>query len=110
MRTSSSDAALERTNQNACKVGERRDAPREAFVAAELREFPLRGQPLPIEQGQTISQPYIVALRIASEVYTIERHKALAETAQRRFAELGYGNIEVRHGDGTIGGPEPFGL
>jgi len=43
-------------------------------------------------------------------VYTIERHKALAETVQRRFAELGYGNIEVRHGDGTIGGPEPFGL
>jgi protein-L-isoaspartate(D-aspartate) O-methyltransferase len=115
-----------------------RQVPREAFVEAGLEEFAYEDSPLPIAQGQTISQPFIVALmieaaavkrgdrvleigtgsgyaaavlsRIAGKVYTIERHGALEETAKQRFARLGYRNIEVRHGDGTLGWPEaaPF--
>jgi protein-L-isoaspartate(D-aspartate) O-methyltransferase len=115
-----------------------RQVPREAFVASGFEEFAYEDSPLPIAAGQTISQPYIVALmieaaeakagdrvleigtgsgyaaavlsRIAAEVYTVERHGALAQTAKRRFARLGYRNIEVRHGDGTLGWPEaaPF--
>jgi protein-L-isoaspartate(D-aspartate) O-methyltransferase len=115
-----------------------RQVPREAFVASGFEEFAYEDSPLPIAEGQTISQPYIVALmieaaevksgdrvleigtgsgyaaavlsRIAAEVYTVERHGALAQTAKRRFARLGYRNIEVRHGDGTLGWPEaaPF--
>ena len=114
-----------------------RQVPREAFVEAGL-EFAYEDSPLPIAQGQTISQPFIVALmiaaaavkpgdrvleigtgsgyaaavlsRIAGKVYTVERHGALADTAKQRFAQLGYRNIEVRHGDGTLGWPEaaPF--
>src|SRR5207248_6848884 len=112
--------------------------PREAFVAAGFEEFADEDGPLPIEEGQTISQPYIVALmleaaeirpghnvldvgtgsgyaaavasRIAQRVYTIERHPRLAEIAKERFARLRYGNVEVRVGDGTLGWPEaaPF--
>jgi protein-L-isoaspartate(D-aspartate) O-methyltransferase len=115
-----------------------RQVPREAFVAPGFEEFAYEDSPLPIAEGQTISQPYIVALmieaaevkpgdwvlevgtgsgyaaavpsRIAAKVYTVERHGALAEAAKRRFARLGYRNIEVRHGDGTLGWPEvaPF--
>src|SRR5919201_6305749 len=115
-----------------------RQVPREGFVASGFEEFAYEDSPLPIAAGQTISQPYIVAVmteaaelksgdrvleigtgsgyaaavlsRIAAEVYTVERHGALAETAKRRFARLGYRNIEVRHGDGTLGWPEaaPF--
>src|SRR4051812_48974690 len=115
-----------------------RQVPRESFVEAGLEEFAYEDSPLPIARGQTISQPFIVALmieaaavkpgdrvleigtgsgyaaavlsRIAGKVYTIERHGALAETAKQRFARLGYRNIEVRHGDGTLGWPEaaPF--
>jgi protein-L-isoaspartate(D-aspartate) O-methyltransferase len=115
-----------------------RQVPREAFVASGFEEFAYEDSPLPIAAGQTISQPYMVALmieaaevksgdrvleigtgsgyaaavlsRIAAEVYTVERHGALAQTAKRRFARLDYRNIEVRHGDGTLGWPEatPF--
>ncbi|MGD8495558.1 MAG: protein-L-isoaspartate(D-aspartate) O-methyltransferase [Gemmatimonadales bacterium] len=114
------------------------EVPREAFVPPRLREFAYEDSPLPIEAGQTISQPYIVARmiealdleggetvldigtgsgyaaavlsRIADHVYTIERHGDLHELARRRFAEVGYYNIEARHGDGTLGWPEaaPF--
>ena len=108
--------------------------PRERFVADELAEFAYEDAPLPIEEGQTISQPYIVALMVAAlelrgdervleigtgsgyaaavlahlarEVYTVERHEALAEIARRRLAELGCANVHVRHGDGTLGWPE----
>jgi len=108
--------------------------PREAFITAELAEFAYEDAPLPIEAGQTISQPYIVAAmtaalelaagdrvlevgtgsgyaaavlgRIADQVYTIERHAELAEAAARRLRELGYSNVHVRHGDGTLGWPE----
>ena len=113
-------------------------ARREALVPAELAHLAYEDRPLPIGSGQTISQPYIVALmtealklrpgdrvleigtgsgyaaavlaEIAGHVYTIERHAALADTARTRLAELGYTNIEVRCGDGTLGWPEhaPF--
>ncbi|PBC07668.1 protein-L-isoaspartate(D-aspartate) O-methyltransferase [Mesorhizobium sp. WSM3859] len=115
-----------------------REVPREVFVDPGYEEFAYEDGPLPIAQGQTISQPYIVAFmlemaqigpgdnvlevgtgsgyaaavmsRIVDHVYTIERHAPLAEDAQRRFQKLGYGNIEVRIGDGTRGWPEaaPF--
>lgn len=115
-----------------------RIVPREAFVSEEMREFAYRNTPLPIGSGQTISQPLIVAhmaealelspnervleigagsgyaaailSRIAKEVFTIERHRDLAETAQERLKRLGYENVQVRCGDGTRGWPEaaPF--
>jgi len=112
--------------------------PREAFLPPELVEFAYDDRPLPIEAGQTISQPYIVALMaealrlqpdddvleigagsgyaaavlaaMARRVYTIERHAELADLARERLARLGYANVEVRCGDGTLGWPEraPF--
>ena len=115
-----------------------RRVPRERFVSEGLQEFAYEDSPLPIEVGQTISQPYIVAAMIeaaevqpcdrvleigtgsgyaaavlsmaADQVYTIERHPELAELAKKRFRELGYDNIEVRVGDGTLGWAEaaPF--
>ncbi|WP_027165511.1 protein-L-isoaspartate(D-aspartate) O-methyltransferase [Mesorhizobium sp. WSM3224] len=115
-----------------------REVPREAFVDPGFEEFAYEDAPLPIADGQTISQPYVVAFmiemadvksgdhvlevgtgsgyaaavmsRIVERVYTIERHPGLAETAKRRFEKLGYENIEVRTGDGTKGWPEaaPF--
>ena len=108
--------------------------PREEFVPTDLVEFAYRDSPLPIAASQTISQPYIVALmtaalqlkpqdrvlevgtgsgyaaailaEIASAVYTVERHKILADTARRRLADLDYKNIEILHGDGSLGWPE----
>ncbi|CAN5899134.1 protein-L-isoaspartate(D-aspartate) O-methyltransferase [soil metagenome] len=112
--------------------------PREAFVPAELAELAYEDRPLPIEAGQTISQPYIVAVmvealalepadkvleigagsgyaaavlaKIAQHVYTIERHAELADLARERLARLGYANVELRCGDGTLGWTEhaPF--
>jgi protein-L-isoaspartate(D-aspartate) O-methyltransferase len=114
------------------------DVPREEFVGMALADFAYDDAPLPIEEGQTISQPYIVALmteamrlqpahrvleigtgsgyaaavlsRIVKQVYTIERHEGLIRIAERRFRKLGYGNVSIRHGDGTQGWPEhaPF--
>jgi protein-L-isoaspartate(D-aspartate) O-methyltransferase len=105
--------------------------PREVFVPAGQVQFAYADSPLPIGQGQTISQPYIVALmtealglaphervleigtglgyaaavlsRIAEEVYTVERHLKLARAAEARFRQLGYDNIQVHVGDGTLG-------
>jgi protein-L-isoaspartate(D-aspartate) O-methyltransferase len=115
-----------------------RQVPREAFVEPGFEEFAYEDGPLPIGEGQTISQPYIVALmieaaevrsgdrvlevgagsgyaaavmsRIADRVYAIERHPSLGEAAQERFRRLGYDNIELRVGDGTLGWPDaaPF--
>lgn len=112
--------------------------PRERFVPEELAEFAYQDSPLPIDVGQTISQPLIVALmaqaaevgpsdrvlevgagsgygaavlgRIASEVWAIERHEALALQATRRMTALGYDNVHILSGDGTLGWPEeaPF--
>jgi len=114
------------------------DVPRDAFLPPELQEFAYEDTPLPIGEGQTISQPFVVALmaqearlrpgsrvlevgtgsgyaaaifsRAAGEVYTIERLDSLAELARARLRELGYDNVHVRHGDGTLGWPEsaPF--
>jgi protein-L-isoaspartate(D-aspartate) O-methyltransferase len=115
-----------------------RTVPREWFVPARLREFAYADSPLPIESGQTISQPWIVARMaeaaqirasdrvleigtgsgyaaavlgaVADRVYSIERHADLATTARERLAALGYDNVSVRDGDGTRGWPEaaPF--
>lgn len=115
-----------------------RSVPRERFVPRPLGEFAYDDTPLPIEAGQTISQPFIVAhmieaaaigpadrvleigagsgyaaavmSRIARRVYAIERHAELAEGARERMAALGYDNVEIRTGDGTRGWPEqaPF--
>ena len=108
--------------------------PREAFLPPELAEEAYEDRPLPIEAGQTISQPYIVALmvealqlrgdeevlevgtgsgyaaavlaQVAHHVYTIERHAELAHIAEVRLAALGMANVDVRCGDGTLGWPE----
>ena len=115
-----------------------RQVPREVFVDPGFEEFAYEDTPLGIGEGQTISQPYIVALmietaevkpgdrvleigagsgyaaavlsRIAGRVHAIERHPSLAEAARRRFRALGYDGIELRVGDGTLGWPEaaPF--
>ena len=111
-----------------------RKVPRELFVPEKLREFAYDDSPLPIEDDQTISQPYIVAFmaeallleggekvleigagsgyaaavlsEIAAHVYTVERIGRLAEAASERLADLGYDNVYVRHSDGTRGWPE----
>lgn len=108
--------------------------PREAFVSHELSEFAYEDTPLPIAEGQTISQPYIVAVtaealelrggervlevgagsgyaaavlsRLSKHVFTVERHRALADAARERLRDMGYANVDVLHGDGTLGWPE----
>jgi protein-L-isoaspartate(D-aspartate) O-methyltransferase len=115
-----------------------RMVPREAFLPKDLVEFAYEDTPLPIRAGQTISQPYIVALtsealrlrgtervleigtgsgyaaailsRLAKEVLTVERLEELAEEARERLARLGYDNVHVLCGDGTLGWPDhaPF--
>ena len=111
-----------------------RTVPREQFVPPEHRHLAYADGPLPIGQGQTISQPYIVALmtqllelqgdevvleigtgsgyqaavlaRLASSVHTIERHASLAHSAARALSQLGLENVQVHIGDGTQGLPE----
>jgi protein-L-isoaspartate(D-aspartate) O-methyltransferase len=115
-----------------------RKVERGAFLPDAMREFAYEDTALPIEEGQTISQPYIVARmaeaaeissgdrvlevgagsgyaaavfgELAARVYAIERHAALAQLAESRLRSLGYGNVNVRTGDGTLGWPEaaPF--
>lgn len=108
--------------------------PRHRFVPPEYRSQAYADYPLPIGYGQTISQPYIVALmtqlldpkptdrvleigtgcgyqaavlaEIVREVYTVEIIPELAEQATRRLAELGYTNVFTRQGDGYYGWPE----
>lgn len=105
--------------------------PREAFVSEEYAHLAYGDHPLPIEAGQTISQPYIVALtiqaaeivpgdtvlevgagsgyaaavisRIAGKVIAIERQHDLVQVARERLERLGYANIEIVEGDGTKG-------
>ena len=108
--------------------------PRELFVPEPLRERAYYDAALPIGSGQTISQPYMVAriaeelglhgrervldvgtgsgyqaavlAELADEVVTIERIPELAEEARRNLEAAGYGRVEVRVGDGTLGVPE----
>ena len=114
------------------------EVPREAFISDEYAHLAYGDHPLPIEAGQTISQPYIVALtiqaaeirqgdkvlevgagsgyaaavisRIAGKVIAIERQHDLVEVAAERMRRLGYGNVEIVEGDGTRGcpGEAPF--
>src|SRR5690242_2272180 len=107
--------------------------PREAFISAEYAHLAYGDHPLPIEAGQTISQPYIVALmiqaahigpgdavlevgagsgyaaavisRIAARVIGIERQHELVEVARERLQRLGYDNVEIVEGDGSMGWP-----
>ena len=115
-----------------------RAIPRHEFVPAEIADAAYQDSPLPIGLGQTISQPYIVALmtqlgqagpqsraldvgtgsgyqaavlaEVAGRVYSIEILCELAREAEARLARLGYRNVEVRCGDGYRGWPEaaPF--
>jgi protein-L-isoaspartate(D-aspartate) O-methyltransferase len=112
--------------------------PRHEFVPLPERQFAYDNRPLAIGHGQTISQPYIVAVmtdlldlaptdkvleigtgcgyqaavlaELADRIVTVEVVPDLAEQARRRLARLGYGNVDVRHGDGFRGCPEeaPF--
>ena len=110
-----------------------RNVPRHAFVAANLRREAYEDSPLPIEEGQTISQPYIVALmlesarlaptdrmleigagsgyasavagRLVAHVDAVERHRALVELARERLVRIGCRNVDVHVGDGSAGWP-----
>ena len=107
--------------------------PREAFVPAAMEEHAYDDAPLPIGNGQTISQPYVVAMTVQAlllkgpervleigagsgyaaailgamvrEVDTVERIEELANTAAERLARLGITNVHVHHADGTRGWP-----
>jgi protein-L-isoaspartate(D-aspartate) O-methyltransferase len=115
-----------------------RKVPRDEFVPSSERDLAYINRPLPIGHGQTISQPFIVAImtdmlaiapesrvleigtgcgyqvailaELAARVYTIEVVAPLAEAARERLSGLGYANIEYRVGDGGLGWPEeaPF--
>lgn len=115
-----------------------RRVPREAFIGADFEEFAYEDSPLPIAEGQTISQPFIVAAmaaaagigpgdrvleigagsgyaaavlsRLAGQVFGIERHAALTDAAAERLRGLGYRNVRLMTGDGTRGWPQeaPF--
>jgi protein-L-isoaspartate(D-aspartate) O-methyltransferase len=107
--------------------------PRHEFTPERYRDQTYEDHPLPIGEGQTISQPYIVAImlealeltpadkvlevgtgsgyvtallaELAAQVFSVERHKPLAEEARERLARLGYTNLKVMVGDGSLGLP-----
>lgn len=115
-----------------------RKVPRHFFVDEALRDQAYNDHPLPIGEKQTISQPYIVALmteslrltgvekvleigtgsgyqaavlaELADRVFSIERHPALAHRANQTIQQLGYKNVIIRVGDGSLGWPDdaPF--
>jgi protein-L-isoaspartate(D-aspartate) O-methyltransferase len=115
------------------------EIPRDRFLPEDVREHAYADAALPIAEGQTMSQPWIVAYmaqlleltgdevvleigtgsgyaaavlsRLAREVVTIERHPVLADAARETLAQMGHDNVEVRVGDGTAGAPDraPFG-
>jgi len=108
-----------------------RSVPRDRFVAREAVDFAYEDTALPIDEGQTIRQPYFVAVmaealeigprdrvldvgtgsgyaaavlaELAAEVITVERHPSLARSAERRFERLGIDNVTVRVHEGTLG-------
>ena len=111
-----------------------RDIPRHCFVPPDYQHLAYNDGPLPIGHGQTISQPYIVALmtellelrgdekvleigtgsgyqaailsQLARQVYTIERHEKLARLAEKIIHQLNIDNVHVQIGDGSLGLPE----
>ena len=111
-----------------------RQVPRELFVPENQRKFAYADSALPIDYGQTISQPFIVAYmveklqlqpndkvleigtgsgfqtavlaQLAKEVYTIEIYPELSQKAQKLLTQLGYQNIFYHQGDGSLGWPE----
>ena len=110
-----------------------RQVRREGFISGEHGRLAYGDHPLPIESGQTISQPYIIALmieaaevkagdsvlevgagsgyaaavisRIAARVVAIERQHALVEVARERMRRMGFDNVEILEGDGSLGCP-----
>ncbi len=108
--------------------------PRHRFVPEDMAEYAYSDEPLIIDCGQTISQPYIVALmtsllnlqgdetvleigtgsgyqaailaQMAKMVHSVEFHPPLAQQARKVLQELGYLNVEVHIGDGSLGWPE----
>jgi protein-L-isoaspartate(D-aspartate) O-methyltransferase len=114
------------------------EVPRELFLPDDVRRETYTDGALPIGEGQTMSQPWIVAFmaqllalagdekvlevgtgsgygaavlsRLCAHVVTVERHERLADEARATLAQLGYNNVEVRVGDGTEGVPDraPF--
>ena len=112
--------------------------PRHEFVSAEFRDQVYEDHPIPIGEGQTVSQPYIVAIMLQSlalipsdtvleigtgsgyqtallaeltgQVYSVERHASLARMAEATLRRLGYSNVQVLLGDGSNGLPDhaPF--
>ncbi len=110
-----------------------REVPRDKFVPDHVKEYSYYDGPLPIGKDQTISQPFIVAemvealelknddivleigtgsgyeaailSKIAKEVYSVERIQSLADKAKKILDELGYKNINIKVGDGTLGWP-----
>ena len=129
---------VERGVDDGAVIAAMRTVPRDCFVGDDMAEFAYDDTALPIGEGQTISQPFIVASMaaaaelqpdsraleigtgsgygaavlsvLAAEVWTIERIAALADRAQSRLGALGYDKVDVVHGDGTLGLPEqaPF--
>jgi len=115
-----------------------RVVPRHEFIPPDQQHWAYSDGALRIGMGQTISQPYIVALmtelmeltgdetvlevgtgsgyqaailaQIVSQVHTVERHASLAKSAQQQLISLGFSNVQVHVGDGTLGLPEyaPF--
>lgn len=120
------------TDQSVLKA--MREVPREEFVSEHFHDRAYGDYPLPIAEGQTISQPYIVAYmaealelrvtdrvleigtgsgyaaavlsRMVKNVYSVERLDGLAQSARHRLKLLGYTNIVIHVGDGTLGWPE----
>jgi len=131
-------AAPERNIQNRRVLDAMATVPRHQFVPKALKNLAYRDEPLPIGQGQTISQPFIVAFmteqldpkptdrvleigtgsgyqaavlsQLAAEVYTIEIIEPLAKRAEANLKRLGYNNVKVLAGDGYQGWPDhaPF--
>ena len=111
-----------------------RQIPRHKFIPRDHQQIAYQDRPAPIGEGQTISQPYIVALMtemleltgdeivlevgtgsgyqaavlaaLCKQVYTIERHPSLAQQATRVLGELEIENVTIREGDGSGGWPE----
>jgi len=132
------DQILARGVQDTATLRAMSTVPRHLFVPDQLAHRAYEDTPLPIGQGQTISQPYIVALmtelikphhgqrvlevgtgsgyqaallaEIVDSVFTIEILPDLARSASERLRDMGYGNVLVRQGDGYLGWPEraPF--